>query len=412
MSQKRMSSFFQSLPKNKLLKNSNPQPNALDQEYYQALERQDKVAAAADVIPVSTAASPSQDTEESVVETGTSPLPSEPFQPQALDFPAKQFGTETFTRSFKSAWFGKWKWLHYLKDVDKALCYICVSAVEKSLIQEEKKRADAVFIRGGFSNWRKATNKFREHERSTFHLGAVNKVAALNNTPISALLSDVVAKDQKTARVVLNEAFKSVRYLLRQGLPLRGHDYWDGNFWLMMLDRTESLPEARQWMLRRDNWLSDTIQNEMIEQLAHAVQRKLVQEANCSSYFGLTADGTTDISSSEQFSCHLHYVNSQMGKQSVFLGFYSAPDSTADSLFRCIVDIFLRLNLPIEKLQGYCFDGASNMAGRISGVRTRLAELCPGSLFVHCCNHSLDLALQEVARDVSLIAEIFNFVQS
>ncbi|QQP37415.1 Zinc finger MYM-type protein 1 [Caligus rogercresseyi] len=52
------------------------------------------------------------------------------------------------------------------------------------------------------------------------------------------------------------------------------------------------------------------------------------------------------------------------------------------------------------------------MAGRISGVRTRLAELCPGSLFVHCCNHSLDLALEEVARDVSLIAEIFNFVQS
>ncbi|QQP37555.1 Zinc finger MYM-type protein 1, partial [Caligus rogercresseyi] len=118
----------------------------------------------------------------------------------------KQFGTETFTRSFKSAWFGKWKWLHYLKD--------------KGLIQEEKKRADAVFIRGGFSNWRKATNKFKEHERSTFHLGAVNKVAALNNTPISALLSDVVAKDQKTAKVVLNEAFKSVRYLLRQGLPL------------------------------------------------------------------------------------------------------------------------------------------------------------------------------------------------
>ncbi|QQP56556.1 Hypothetical protein FKW44_001253 [Caligus rogercresseyi] len=91
MSQKRMLSFFQSLSK-KLLKNSNPQPNALDQEYYQALERQDKVATAPDVIPVSTAASPSQDTEESVVETGTSPLPSEPFRPQALDFQQNNSG--------------------------------------------------------------------------------------------------------------------------------------------------------------------------------------------------------------------------------------------------------------------------------------------------------------------------------
>lgn len=160
-------------------------------------------------------------------------------------------------------------------------------------------------------------------------------------------------------------------------------------------------------MLRRDNWLSDTIQNEMIELLAHAVQRRLVSGAMVSHYFGLTADGTTDISSSEQFSCHVHYcVNS------VFWGFYSAVDSKADTLFRCITDIFLRLHLPIEKLQGYCFDGASNMSGRFTGVRARLAEVCPGSLFVHCCNHSLDLALQEVTRDVALVADVFNFVQS
>ena len=47
------------------------------------------------------------------------------------------------------------------------------------------------------------------------------------------------------------------------------------------------------------------------------------------------------------------------------------------------------------------------MSGRFTGVRVR-----PGSLFVHCCNHSLDLALQEVARDVTLVGDIFNFVQS
>lgn len=75
----------------------------------------------------------------------------------------------------------------------------------------------------------------------------------------------------------------------------------------MMIDRTESLPAARQWMLRRDNWLSDTIQNGVIELLAHAVQRRLVSGAKVSHYFGLTADGTTDISSSEQFSCHVHH---------------------------------------------------------------------------------------------------------
>ena len=236
-------------------------------------------------------------------------------------------------------------------------------------------RADAVFITGGFSYWRKATKKFRDQEKSVFHLEAVNKIAALNITPISALLSDAVVKEQNTGREVLQEAFKSVRCLVRQGLPLRGHDHREGHFWRMMIDRAESLPAARQWMLGRDNWLSDTIQNEMIELLAHAVQRRLVSGAMVSLYFGLTADGTTDISSSEQFSCHVHYVDADFCQQSVFWGFYSASDSKADTLFRCITDIFLRLHLPIEKLQGYCFDGASNMSGRFTGVRARLAEV-------------------------------------
>ncbi len=52
------------------------------------------------------------------------------------------------------------------------------------------------------------------------------------------------------------------------------------------------------------------------------------------------------------------------------------------------------------------------MSGRFSGVQARLKEVCPGSLYVHCCNHALDLALQEVARDVRLVADALNFVQS
>ncbi|KAF3849575.1 hypothetical protein F7725_019294, partial [Dissostichus mawsoni] len=69
------------------------------------------------------------------------------------------------------------------------------------------------------------------------------------------------------------------------------------------------------------------------------------------------------------------------------------------------------LNIPIERLKGYCFDGASNMSGRFSGVQARLKEVCTDSLFVHCANHSLDLVLQEVGREVSLVAETLNFVQ-
>ena len=99
----------------------------------------------------------------------------------------------------------------------------------------------------------------------------------------------------------------------------------------------------------------------------------------------------------EQFSLTLQYVDDNMETHSDFLGFYNAPDSSGETLFKCIRDVFLRLNIPIERLQGYCFDGASNMSGRFSGVQARLKKLCPESLFVHCANHSLDLVFQEAA---------------
>lgn len=53
-------------------------------------------------------------------------------------------------------------------------------------------------MKGGFTNCQKAGGKFKEHEKSHFHLEAVNKMAALNSMPINALLSDVMRKKKKT----------------------------------------------------------------------------------------------------------------------------------------------------------------------------------------------------------------------
>ena len=94
-----------------------------------------------------------------------------------------------------------------------------------------------------------------------------------------------------------------------------------------------------------------------------------------------------------------------------FLGFYFAPDSIALTLATVIKAVLLRLQLNIDKLQGYCFDGASDMSGLLTGVQARLSEQCPNALFVHCANHALDLVLQETASEVRLIADALSFVR-
>lgn len=59
-----------------------------------------------------------------------------------------------------------------------------------------------------------------------------------------------------------------------------------------------------------------------------------------SDFFGLQADGTADISANEQFSCCLQFVDSYLTAQNVFLGFYSACDSSAETLFSYMKYIF------------------------------------------------------------------------
>lgn len=329
--------------------------------------------------------------------------------PLDYNFPVKKKSGESFARSCRASWFREWKWLEYISDSDGIVCGVCRSAVKSKLLCPT---TDSLFLKDkGFSNWKKATEKIRDHEKSKTHLDATQRLAGLKNTPINALLSDAKAKEQRTARKILELIFSCVRFLGRQGLPLRGDANRDGVLWQLMQERVRDDPDLDKWLKRRDNWMSNNIQNEILELFAHDILRTIGATASKTDFFGLTADGTTDISGKEQFSISLQFSNDHLEVQNFFLGFYNAPDTTAEILFLCIKDVLVRLHLPLERLKGYCFDGASNMSGRFNGVQAKLKEVCPDSVFVHCANHSLDLVLQEVAREVRLVADTLNFVR-
>ena len=84
-------------------------------------------------------------------------------------------------------------------------------------------------------------------------------------------------------------------------------------------------------------------------------------------------------------------------------------DSTV--LVKTIEDALLRLNLSMNDCRGQCYDGASNMAGHISGVQAQIRQKCQKALFLHCCAHSLNLVVQDSTRCVSLIRDVLDFVK-
>ena len=58
-----------------------------------------------------------------------------------------------------------------------------------------------------------------------------------------------------------------------------------------------------------------------------------------------------------------------------FLGLYSIPNIQSSMIVSAVQDTLSRINLPITKALGQCYDGAYNMSGVRNGVATQLQEL-------------------------------------
>ena len=124
------------------------------------------------------------------------------------------------------------------------------------------------------------------------------------------------------------------------------------------------------------------------------IQRSIMSDVDSSEFVGLVADGTTDICGEEQLSVCLQYLNRDLVPENAFVGFYSAPSSTGETITDIVMDVLVRFGVSTNKLSGFSFDTAANVSGVHKEVQARLKGRNPSALYVPCCNHSLDLVLQ------------------
>lgn len=284
--------------------------------------------------------------------------------------------------------------------------------MEEGLLDTQT-RMETTFFQEGFSNWKKATEKFSKHQNSDCHSHAVLKLHLKQSRGVVEGFALQNSRSQATAQKLLTLLFSSALYLGKQGFPFRGHEHDDGAFHNLVLERAkaDNLHEVVQFIKRKDNWMSYSIQNEIIDMFGRQVLEEIMQEAQEADFVGLVADGTTDIGGKEQFSVCLQYLDQQMTPTTSFVGFYDAPSSSGETLTLIIQDVLVRLNIPVVKLSGFSFDNASNMSGVHQGVQSRLKALNSSAIYVPCSNHSLDLVLQEAGREVMLIADCLSFVK-
>ncbi len=76
---------------------------------------------------------------------------------------------------------------------------------------------------------------------------------------------------------MLLKQLSSLRYLVRQGLALRGHHDSEGNLFQLLLCRSEDVSELRKW-LKDGKYFSHDIVKEVIEIMANTMLRQILSE--------------------------------------------------------------------------------------------------------------------------------------
>ncbi len=103
-------------------------------------------------------------------------------------------------------------------------------------------------------------------------------------------------------------------------------------------------------------------------------------------------DETTDITNQEQVKIVLRTVGEDFDVDEDFVGLYTVQNIGATTLVSVMKDFLIRLNLPITKLRGQCYDGCSTMSGSRTGVAKQIQDKESRAVFTHCYSHSLNLA--------------------
>ncbi len=80
-------------------------------------------------------------------------------------------------------------------------------------------------------------------------------------------------------------------------------------------------------------------------------------------------------------------------------------------LLQVIHDALTRMNIGFNIIRGQCYNGASSMSGRRSGVATRILQEELRALYTHCYGHSLNLACSNSVKECKVMRDSLDVVQ-
>ncbi|KAK9689019.1 hypothetical protein RND81_09G028800 [Saponaria officinalis] len=215
---------------------------------------------------------------------------------------------------------------------------------------------------------------------------------------IRNVFSEFSEQDKKDYKIRLEASVICAKYLLSMGLPFRGHNESEestnrGNYIELLKVASVFSTDIRKVILRNPGNLQLTspgIQKD-INNAASLEALKAIFEELRDDLFTILVDESGDFSYKEQMAIVLRFVNKKGIVVERFVGIVHVTDTSALSLKSAIDELFDEYKLSLSSIRGQGYDGASNMRGEYSGLKTLIQKDNSSAYYIHCFAHQLGL---------------------
>ncbi|KAG5632027.1 hypothetical protein H5410_003744 [Solanum commersonii] len=190
-------------------------------------------------------------------------------------------------------------------------------------------------------------------------------------------------------KIRLKASIEVARLLLNQGLAFRGHREDEsslnkGNFLEILSWYAKRCDKIDELVLKKapknDQMTSHKIQKDIVIACKLETIKAIMEDLN-GDYFSLLVDESCDISRKEQMAIKLLLT-------------------------------ILQHSLSLSFITGQCYDGASNMQGRLSGLKVLIQQQSKSAHAIHCFAHQLQLTLVGVSKKCLQVGELVLLVSN
>lgn len=323
------------------------------------------------------------------------------------------------SRSFSPNYYSLFNWIEYSISNNAVYCFACRHFLFGALTRGQNV-GNYVFVNKGFNSWSYKAKAFKKHAASENHVASIEKWTLYldtkqNDKSVANLLEHSRLQEIKENREHVYFLLKTTLYLGKQGISFRGHDESTdssnkGNF-IELLEAFGDDKMIKKLQSRYGHYTSHDYQNDLIHIIASSIKKNVINSINDFGAYAVLVDETKDASKKEQLSFLIRFVDKNLNVQEKTLGCYHMTRCDAQSLSDAILRIIDENKLDRNRCVAQCYDGASVMSGAFSGVQTRIANVIPQAIYVHCHAHRLNLCLVNTIQSIKTAVNFFDTVQ-